>query len=79
LGAGGEFSPKAAGFQIDSEESIAVVALESIQPRFQGTPLRAFPQKGNAFQDFADGDNADEELFFVESVKLSSGERGFRI
>jgi hypothetical protein len=44
LSAGGEFSPKATGFEIDREELIAVVAFESLQPGFQRTPFRAFPE-----------------------------------
>jgi hypothetical protein len=68
LGAGGEFSPQAASFEIDGEDLVAVVAFEGVEPRYQRAPSRAFPQQGDALQDFADGNSAYEEVSLVEGV-----------
>jgi hypothetical protein len=65
---GGEFTPKAARLKIDGEDPICVVPFEVLQPKFQRTPSRTFPQKGNTLQDFADRDYADENVIFIEGL-----------
>ena len=65
----GKFSPEATGFKIDREDSIAVVAFKDSQPSLKRTFFRDFFQQRDALENFADGYNADEKIFFVESLQ----------
>ena len=56
LGGRCEFSPDAAGFEIDREEPIGVGTLEGLQPGFKRALPLAFAQKGDPLGDFADSD-----------------------
>ncbi len=49
-----KFSPSVAGFKIDREQSIRVVAFERLQPSLKFPSVLAFSKKRNPFGDLSD-------------------------
>src|SRR5271157_4044503 len=65
---GGKFAPETTSLEVNREESLAIVAFEGLEPRFECTFFRDFLQKEYALTNFADGYDAHEEFFFSEGV-----------
>src|ERR1700739_2058279 len=66
LRGGCEFSPGVAGFEIDGEDSILVIAFEGPQPCLEFALVLAFLKKGNPFGDFSDRYDTDKQSIAFE-------------
>ena len=57
-----QLAPKLCGVDVDTEESIRELALQSGEPCRETIPLLARGEQGDAFGDFTERDDAQEEL-----------------
>ncbi len=66
LRTGSKFSPPMADITVNGEDPIAIVFFQGVQPACQDLFSPAFREERNTLQDFTDGDNTQEEVFFIE-------------
>jgi len=63
-----EFSPDAAGLKINGEKLVGIMAFQGLQPNLKRALLPAVPEKSDPFGDFADRENANEQVLAVQSL-----------